>query len=116
MESLEGILPKIPMECKVDQDSKRKKKSNLMLGGGRAGESRTPSPGFAPEVSCKFLAGPGRVELPVPVLETGGLPLTDGPTVYLSFFSSICGVCLPQRLQNFFNSNFFSSCLFLEVV
>ena len=25
------------------------------------------------------MAGPGRIELPVPVLETGGLPLTDGP-------------------------------------
>ena len=29
------------------------------------------------------MAGPGRIELPVPLLESGGLPLTDGPTFEL---------------------------------
>ncbi len=31
------------------------------------------------------MAGPGRIELPVPLLESGGLPLTDGPKLLQLF-------------------------------
>ena len=42
-------------------------------------------------LALQEVAGPGRIELPVPVLETGGLPLTDGPMITLTLASS------PQR-------------------
>ena len=62
-----------------------------------------------------FMAGAAGIEPAVPVLETGGLPLTDAPNRdFLTTqtprprgydFTSLWGSCLWQMRQNFLNSS-----------
>src|SRR6266700_4269882 len=64
--------------------------------------------------SCsQTLAGAEGFEPPSPVLETGSLTVEltplfrvgRAPSPAFHYFTSLCGVCLRHRLQNFFSSN-----------